>query len=127
MEYKVSLNPYDIDQRLMMFHKETLGFTTCDKITTIHYNNKGLFCDPNIIANTKERSFQKPTVANHNSSQTLKLLRYRNIHTHTIASPLQLPNTIQSPNFSNCNYFYTLFVINNASKTICNKPIIATT
>ncbi len=39
MEYKVSLNPYDIDQRLMMFHKETLGFTTCDKITTILKEN----------------------------------------------------------------------------------------
>jgi hypothetical protein len=39
-----------------------------------HYNNKGLFCDPNIIANTKERSFRKPAIANHNSSQTLKLL-----------------------------------------------------
>jgi hypothetical protein len=25
MEYKVSLNPYEIDQRLRMFHKETLG------------------------------------------------------------------------------------------------------
>jgi hypothetical protein len=52
-----------------------------------HYNNKGLFCDPNIIANNKERSFRKPVVANHNSSQTLKLLRYHNIRTHTIATP----------------------------------------
>ena len=53
----------------------------------IHYNNRGLFCNPNIIANNKERSFQKPAVANHNSSQTLKLLRYHNIRTRTIASP----------------------------------------
>jgi hypothetical protein len=66
----------------------------------LHYNNRGLFCDPNIIANNKERSFQKPAVANHNSSQTLKLLRYHNICTRTIASPLQLRNLIQSQNFS---------------------------
>jgi hypothetical protein len=64
-----------------------------------HYNNRGLFCDPNIIANNKERSFQKPTVANHNSSQTLKLLWYHNIRTRTIASPSQLRNLIQSQNF----------------------------
>jgi hypothetical protein len=61
-----------------------------------HYNNRGLFCDPNIITNNKERSFRKPAVANHNSSQTLKLLRYHNIRTRTIASPSQLPNLIQS-------------------------------
>jgi len=66
---------------------------------TTHYNNRGLFCDPNIIANNKERSFQKPAVAKHNSSQTLKLLRYHNIHTRTIASLLQLQNLIQSQNF----------------------------
>jgi len=64
----------------------------------IHYNNRGLFCDPHIIANNKERSFWKPAFANHNSSQTLKLLRYHNIHTRTIASPSQLPNLIQSQN-----------------------------
>jgi hypothetical protein len=93
----------------------------------IHYNNMGLFCDPHIIANNKERSFRKPAFANHNSSQTLKLLRYHNIHTRTIASPSQLPNLIQSQNFSNYNYFYILFVINITSETICNKPIIATT
>jgi hypothetical protein len=40
----------------------------------MHYNNKGVYCDPNIIANNKERIFRKPAVANHNSSQTLKLL-----------------------------------------------------
>ncbi len=39
-----------------------------------HYNNRGLFCNPNIITNNKERSFQKPAVANNNSLQTLKLL-----------------------------------------------------
>jgi hypothetical protein len=72
--------------------------TLCDKYT--HYNNRGLFCDPNIIANNKERSFQKPAVANHNSSQTLKLLRYHNIRTRIIASPSQVRNLIQSQNFS---------------------------
>jgi len=74
----------------------------CDGATLIrsHYNNRGLFCDLNIIANNKERSFQKPTVANHNSSQTFKLLRYHNIRTRTIASPSQLRNLIQSQNFS---------------------------
>jgi hypothetical protein len=41
-----------------------------------HYNNRGLFCDPNIIANNKERNFRKLAVANHNSSQTLNILRY---------------------------------------------------
>ncbi len=69
-------------------------------VLAIHYNNRGLFCNPNIIANNKERSFQKPAVANHNSSQTLKLLRYHNIRTRTIASPSQLRNLIQSQNFS---------------------------
>jgi len=65
----------------------------------IHYNNRGLFCDLNIIANNKERSFQKLAVANHNSLQTLKLLWYHNIRTRTIASPSQLQNLIQSQNF----------------------------
>ncbi len=92
-----------------------------------HYNNRGLFCDPNIIANNKERNFRKPTVVNHNSSHTLNLLRYHNIHTRTIASPSQLPNLIKSQNFFNYNCFYTLFAINITSETICNKPIIATT
>ncbi len=64
-----------------------------------HYNNMGLFCDPNIIANNKQRNFQKPAVANHNSSQTLNLLRYHNIRTRTIASPSQLPNLIKSQTF----------------------------
>jgi hypothetical protein len=91
------------------------------------YNNRGLFCDPNIVANNKERSFRKLAVTNHNALQTLKLLRYHNIHTRTIASPSQLPNLIQSQNFSDYNCFYTLFAINITSETICNKPITATT
>ncbi len=92
-----------------------------------HYNNRGLFCDPHIIANNKERNFRKPAVANHNSSQTLKLLRYHNIRTCTIASPSQLLNLIQSQNFSDYNCFYPLFMINITSETICSKPITATT
>jgi hypothetical protein len=92
-----------------------------------HYNNRGLFCDLNIIANNKERSFWEPVVANHNSSQTLNLLRYHNNRTRTIASFSQLPNLIQSQPFSDYNCFYTLFAINITSKTICKKPIIATT
>ncbi len=95
-------------------------------IQRLHYNNRGLFCDPNIIANNKERNFRKPVVTNHNSSQTLNLLRYHNIRTRTIASPSQLPNLIKSQNFSDYNYFYTLFAINTTSETICNKPITAT-
>jgi hypothetical protein len=92
-----------------------------------HYNNRGLFCNPNIITNNKERCFRNPAVANHNSSQILKLLRYHNIRTRTIASPLQLPNLIQLPNFSDYNCFYPLFAINITSETICSKPITATT
>jgi hypothetical protein len=94
--------------------------------TILHYNNRGLFCDPNIITNNKERNFQKLAVANHNSSQTLNLLRYHNIRTRTIASPSQLPNLIKSQNFSDYNYFYTLFAINTTLETICDKPITAT-
>jgi hypothetical protein len=93
----------------------------------VHYNKRGLFCDPNIIANNKERCFRNATVANHNSSQILKLLRYHNIRTRTIASPSQLPNLIQSPNFSDYNCFYPLFAINITSETIFNKPITVTT
>ncbi len=91
-----------------------------------HYNNRGLFCDPHIIANNKERSFRKPAFANHNSSQTVKPLRYYNIRTHTIASPSQLSNLIQSQTFYDCNCFYIPFAIDITSETICNKPIIAT-
>jgi hypothetical protein len=65
----------------------------------LHYNNMGLFCDPNIIANNKEKSFWKSTIAKHNSSQTLNLLRYHNIRTRTIASLSQLPNLIKSQTF----------------------------
>jgi hypothetical protein len=92
-----------------------------------HYYILGLFCDPNIIVNNKERCFWNLAVANHNSLQILKLLRYHNIRTRTIASPLQLPNLIQSQNFSDYNCFYPLFVINTTSETICNKPITAST
>jgi len=77
-----------------------------------HYNNRGLFCDPHIIANNKERSFRKPAFANHNSSQTVKPLRYYNIRTCIIASPSQLPNLIQSQTFYDCNCFYIQFAIN---------------
>jgi len=76
-----------------------LNLCEWSKFCPLHYNNMGLFCDPNIIANNKEKSFKKPAVANHNSSQTLKLLRYHNIHTRTIATPSQLRNLIQSQNF----------------------------
>jgi hypothetical protein len=92
-----------------------------------HYNNMGLFCDPEIIANNKERSFRKPAFTNHNSSQTVKPLRYHNICTRTIASPSQLPNLIQSQNFYDYKCFYIPFAIKITSKTICNKPIAATT
>jgi hypothetical protein len=109
-----------------MCNKHDEFMSSCN-VAPIHYNNMGLFCDPNIIANNKERNFQKPAIANHNSSQTLNLLRYHNIHTRTIASPSQLLNLIKSQNFFDYNCFYTLFVINTTSETICNKPIIATT
>jgi hypothetical protein len=95
-------------------------------LTFKHYNNMGLFCDPNIIANNKERCFWNLAVANHNTLQILKLLRYHNIRTRTIASPSQLPNLIQSQNFSDYNCFYPLFAINTTSETICSKPITAT-
>jgi hypothetical protein len=108
--------------KMMSFNRTTMLMNL-----NIHYNKRGLFCDSNIIANNKERSFQKPDVANHNSSQTLKLLRYHNIRTRTIASPSQLPNLIQSQKISDSNYFYPLFAINITSETICSKPIIATT
>ncbi len=88
-----------------------------------HYNKRGVYCDPNIIANNKEKSFWKPTVANHNFSQTLKLLRNHNICTRTIASFSQLPKLIQSQNFSDYNFFYTSFAIPSTSEIICNKPI----
>jgi hypothetical protein len=95
--------------------------------TFIHYNNRGLFCNPHIIANNKEKSFRKPAFANHNSSQTIKPLRYHNIRTCTIASPSQLPNLIQSQNLYDYNCFYIPFAINITSETICSKPIVVTT
>ncbi len=85
------------------------------------------YCDPNIIANNKENSFQKPTVPNNNSSQTLKPLRNPQLRTHTITSSLQLLKLKQSQNIFDYNVFYTWFVIHNTSKIICNKPNIATT
>jgi len=97
------------------------------KTSAIHYNNRGLFCDPHIIANNKERSFRKPAFANHNSSQIVKPLRYYNIRTRTIASASQLSNLIQSQTFYDCNCFYIPFAIDITSETICNKPIAATT
>jgi len=106
-------------------HLHPNGFFSQDSQS--HYNNRGLFCDPHIIANNKERSFWKPAFANHNSSQNLKLLQNQNIRTRTITSPSQLPNLTQSQNFSDYNCFYILFAINITSKTICNKPITATT
>ncbi len=92
-----------------------------------HYNKRGVYCDPNIIANNNEKSFRKPAVANHYFSQTLKLLRNHNIRTRTIASSSQLPKLIQSQNFFDYNFFYTSFAIPNTSEIICNKPITATT
>ncbi len=88
---------------------------------------EGYNCDPNIIANNKEKSFRKPAVTNHNFSQTLKLLRNHNIRTRTIASSSQLPKLIQSQNFFDYNFFYTPFTIPSTSEIICNKPITAMT
>jgi hypothetical protein len=76
---------------------------------------------------TKKKCFRKPIVANHNFSQTLKLLRNHNIRTRTIASSSQLPKLIQSQNFSDYNFFYAPFAIPSTSEIICNKPITATT
>ncbi len=97
------------------------------KEVVMHYNNRGLYCDPNIIANNKERSFRKPVVANHNSSQNLKFLRYHNIRTRTIAGPSQLPKLIQPQNLSDYNCLYTSFTIHSTSEIICSKTISATT
>jgi hypothetical protein len=72
-----------------------------------HYNKKGAYCDPNIIANNKEISFRKPAVLNNNSSQTLKPLRNPHLRTRTIASSSQLPKLNQSQNISDYNVFYT--------------------
>jgi len=87
-----------------------------------HYNNRGLFCDPHIIANNKEKRFRKPAVANHNSSQTVKPLRYYNIRTRTIASPSQLPNLTQSQKFYDRNCFYIPFAIDINRKLFATNP-----
>jgi hypothetical protein len=113
----------EVDSRLLVVGSQTDNLTPSPS----HYNNRGLFCDPHIIANNKKKSFRKPAFANHNSSQTVKPLRYYNIRTRTIASPSQLSNLIQSQTFYDCNCFYILFVIDITLETICNKPIAATT
>jgi hypothetical protein len=76
-------------------------------VSLFHYNKKGAYCDPNIIANNKEISFRKPVVPNNNSSQTLKPLRKPHLRTRTIASFSQLPKLNQSQNISDYNVFYT--------------------
>jgi hypothetical protein len=130
--WKLSSKPrtsqFTIDFRaIVMAFKFALSSLTSATIFFFHYNNKGLFCDPHIIANNKKRSFRKPAFANHNSSQTVKPLRYYNIRTRTITSPSQLSNLIQSQTFYDCNCFYIPFAIDITSETICNKPIAATT
>jgi len=72
-----------------------------------HYNKRGAYCDPDIIANNKENSFRKFIVPNNNSSQTLKPLRNPQLRTRTIASSSQLPKLKQSQNISDYNVFYT--------------------
>jgi hypothetical protein len=47
----------------------------------------------------QRKKFPKARYYDHNSSQTLDLLRYHNIRTRTIASPSQLPNLIKSQTF----------------------------
>jgi hypothetical protein len=91
-------------------------------ITHLHYNNRGLFCDPNIIANNKERNFQNPAVTNHNSSQTLNLLRYHNIRTRTIASPSQLPNLIKSQTFPIITVFIHCLQLTLYRKLFATNP-----
>jgi hypothetical protein len=59
--------------------------------TETHYNKKGAYCDPNILANNKEIRFRKPAVPNKNFLQTLKPLRNPHIRTRTIATPETKP------------------------------------
>jgi hypothetical protein len=92
-----------------------------------HYNKKGAYCDPNILANNKEIRFRKPAVPNTNSSQTLKPLRNPHLRTRTIASSLQLPKLNPSQHISDYNVFYTRFAIHSTSKIIENKSNIAKT
>jgi hypothetical protein len=88
---------------------------------------KGAYCDPNILANNKEIRFRKPAVANTNSSQTLKPLRNPHLRTRTIASSSQLPKLNPSQHISDYNVFCTRFAIHNTSKIIENKSNIAKT
>ncbi len=93
----------------------------------IHYNKKGAYCDPNILANNKEIKFRKPIVPNKNSSQTLKPLRNPHICTRTIASSLQLLKLNPSQHIFDYNVFYTRLAIHSTWKIIENKPKLATT
>ncbi len=93
----------------------------------IHYNKKGAYCDPNILANNKEIRFRKPAVPNMNSSQTLKPLRNPHLCSRTIASSSQLPKLNPSQHISDYNVFYTRFAIHSTSKIIENKSNIANT
>jgi hypothetical protein len=92
-----------------------------------HYNKKGAYCNPNILANNKEIRFRKPAVPNTNSSQTLKPLRNPHLRTRTIASSLQLPKLNPLQHISDYNVFYTRFAIHGTSKIIENKSNIAKT
>jgi hypothetical protein len=100
------------------------NFNTC---AFTHYNKKGPYCDPNILANNKEIRFRKSAVLNKNSSQTFKPLRNPHLRTCTIASSLQLPKLNPSQHISAYKVFYTRFAIHNTSKIIENKPNIAMT
>jgi hypothetical protein len=92
-----------------------------------HYNKKGAYCDPNILANNKEIRFRKPAVSNKNSSQTLKPLRNPQIHTRTITSSSQLPKLNPSQHIFDYNVFYTRFAIHSTLKIIENKSNITKT
>jgi hypothetical protein len=94
-----------------------LFFSHRIKQKKIHYNKKGAYCDPNILANNKEIRFQKPAVPNTNSSQTLKPLRNPHLRTRTIASSSQLPKLNPSQHISDYNVFYTRFAIQLTSET----------
>jgi len=86
VEYQIFITPFlPMEKKTQLLCEEQR--MDVENLIPNRYNNRGLFCDPNIIANNKERCFRNPAVANHNSSQILKLLRYHNIRTRTIASP----------------------------------------
>ncbi len=103
------------------------NFTCLCKVNKDHYNKKGAYCDPNILANNKEIRFRKPAVPNTNSSQTLKPLRNPDLRTRTITSSSQLPKLNPSQHISDYNVFYTRFAIHSTSKIIENKSNIAKT